>query len=57
MIVNKNLFPLLVFGRGHTQSIIMCSNGSPIAGIGFKGAGGILLLGFPMFWHIGQERK
>ncbi len=42
MIVNKNWLLVLVFGRGPIQSTITCSNGSPIAGIGFKRAGGML---------------
>ena len=38
IIVSKYLFPLLVFGRGPTQSIITQENGSSNAGIGTSGA-------------------
>ena len=34
IIVSKYLFPLLVFGRGPTQSIITQENGSSNVGIG-----------------------
>ena len=38
IIVSKYLLPLLVFGRGPTQSIITQENGSSNAGIGISGA-------------------
>ena len=41
MMVSKYWFPLLVRGKGPTQSTITRSNGSPIAGIGCSGAGEI----------------
>jgi len=41
IIVNKNLFPFLVLGRGPTQSIITLENGSLVIGMGFNGADGI----------------
>ena len=45
MIVSRYWLPVLVFGNGPTQSRL---NGSSKAGIGSSGAGGILLLGFPV---------
>ena len=47
MIVNKYSLPVLVLGRGPTQSIITLLNGSSNAGIGFNGALGIFWFGFP----------
>ena len=41
IIVNKNLFPDFVFGRGPTQSIRISPNSSPHTGTGFNGATGI----------------
>lgn len=51
IIVNKNGLPDLVFGKGPTQSTITCSKGSPMTGIGIKGAGGITWFGFPAYWQ------
>ncbi len=42
MMVNRNWLPDFVLGNGPTQSTITCSNGSPIAGMGVRGAGGII---------------
>lgn len=47
IIVKIYRFPLLVLGSGPTQSIMMRANGSPIAGIGYRGAGGIVWLDSP----------
>lgn len=38
--MSKNWLPDLVLGNGPTQSTHTCSNGSHIAGIGLRGAGG-----------------
>ena len=42
IIVRMYLFPILVLSSGPTQSIIIRSNGSPVVGMGFNGAGGIV---------------
>ena len=42
IIVRMYLFPILVLGSGHTQSISIGSNGSPVVGMGFNGAGRII---------------
>lgn len=47
IMVNKNLFPFLVLGRGPTQSIITLENGSLVIGMGFNGADGIFRFGLP----------
>lgn len=47
MMVSKYWFPDLVRGSGPTQSIKIRSKGSPITGMGCKGAGGIFWLGLP----------
>jgi hypothetical protein len=52
MIVSKYSNPDLVFGSGPTQSMRTVLNGSPNAGIGWRGALGIVWLGFPTFWHV-----
>ena len=57
MIVSRNWLPVFVFGNGPTQSIRIFSNGSPITGIGHKGAGGIVWLGFPVIWQTWQEQQ
>ena len=41
IMVNKYTLPDLVLGKGPTQSINILLNGSPNAGIGYNGAGGI----------------
>jgi len=55
MIVNKYAFPVLVFGKGPTQSIRTLLKGSSKAGIGRSGAGGIFWLGLPTTWHIWHD--
>ena len=47
--VNQYWLPDLLRGMG--QSIKMGSEGSPMAGIGCKAAGGIFWLGLPIVWH------
>ena len=42
MMVNKYLFPDLVFGNGPTQSTIILLKGSWTAGVGCSGAFGII---------------
>ena len=42
IIVRMYLFPISVLGSGPTQSISIRSNGSPVVGMGFNGAGGIV---------------
>jgi len=41
MIVKIYSEPLLDLGRGPTTSIMTCSKGAPIDGMGYKGAFGI----------------
>lgn len=55
IIVNKNLFPVLVLGRGPTQSLITLENGSLVIGMGFNGADGIFRFGLPTSWHSLHE--
>ena len=62
MIVNKYWLSDLVRGRGPRQSIKIRSKGSPMAGIGCKGAGRIFWLGLPivcthnMFYNAQQHQ-
>jgi hypothetical protein len=49
MIVSKYSLPALVLGKGPTQSMRTLLKGSPNAGIGCSGAGGILWFGLPTF--------
>lgn len=57
IIINKHSLPLFVFGNGPTQSTITRSNGSPITGIGCRGAGGTTWFGLPASWHTCQLRQ
>ena len=41
MIVSRYWFPVLVFGNGPTQSMMIWLKGSSTAGIGLRGATGI----------------
>ena len=51
IIVSRYWFPDLVLGKGPTQSMMISLNGSPQAGMGLRGATGIVSLGFPTIWH------
>ncbi len=49
--------PCFDFGRGPTQSINNFSNGSPITGIGLRGAFGTVWFDLPARWQTLQERQ
>lgn len=47
LVLNTLMFPVFVLGTGPMQSNNICVNGSPIAGMGCSGAGGMVWFGLP----------